>query len=242
MKVASILSVLCFTWLAVSPAQDQQSIDTFLEETADTTDPKQIRVRAHLLQRRGEQRFFEADIAGALEDFDEVIRIAPESDPHNWQRGIALYYAERYQEGKEQFERHQTVNSQDVENAVWHFFCAVRAPGGSVESARKDLIPISGDTRVPMSQVHDLFAGEGTVEAVLAAARAAGDPETSSQAKNAMLYAHLYLAIYYEAIGQDEKMQEHIDLASGKYRVDHYMGKVAQVHALLRGREVNLKN
>lgn len=194
-------------------------------------------VRATALQRRGESRFFEGEIAGSIADFDAVIGIYPEQDPHHWQRGLSYYYAKEFEKGKAQFERHQTVNSQDVENAVWHYLCAVRVPGGSVEEARKDLIPIEGDSRVPMKEVHELFAGRGSPEAVLEAAAADEDGILSERELNHLCYAHLYLGLYYEALGETEKSAGHIRLAAFDYAMDHYMGKTAQVHAKLRGIE-----
>ncbi|MDF1752808.1 MAG: hypothetical protein P1U89_08560 [Verrucomicrobiales bacterium] len=216
-------------------ALQKGDVDLFLRLTEKTDNDGFKGFRADILQRRGAQRFFDADIEGSLSDFNEAAELKPKLDPYLWQRGITQYYAGKYQEGKEQFERHQEVNSQDVENAVWHFLCAVRAPGGTVESARKNLIPITKDARVPMKEIHDLFAGTGSAEAVLAAANKVGDPAKSDDAKNALLYAHLYLGIYYEAIGKDDLMKEHIAKAAGDYRMDHYMGKVAQVHAKVRG-------
>ena len=105
-------------------------------------DSSWVRVRAASLQRRGEARFFEADIAGSIEDFDAYLTYFPDQDPHHWQRGLSYYYAQAYEEGKSQFARHQTVNTQDVENAVWHYLCAVRA--------QDELIPILLDHLVPM--------------------------------------------------------------------------------------------
>jgi lipoprotein NlpI len=70
---------------------------------------------------------FEAAAAG----FDEVVRLVPDAEAGLWQRGIALYYAGRYQDCREQFELHRTVNPNDVENAVWHFMCVIldQVPG-----------------------------------------------------------------------------------------------------------------
>lgn len=192
-------------------------------------------IRASALQRRGESRFFDADIKGSIADFDEVIKMQPSQDPHHWQRGLSYYYAEDYQKGKEQFERHQTVNTQDVENAVWHFLCAVRAPGGDVKAAEKELIPIERDSRVPMKEVHDLFAGRATEKDVLAAAAQDDDGVLSDRERNHLCYAHLYLGLYYEAMGNDEAAAKHIKLAANDYSMDHYMGKTAKVHAQLRG-------
>lgn len=191
-------------------------------------------IRASALQRRGESRFFEADIRGAIADFDEVIKMEPSQDPHHWQRGLSYYYAEEYQKGKEQFERHQTVNTQDVENAVWHFLCAVRAPGGDVKAAQKELIPIERDSRVPMKEVHDLFAGRATQEDVLKAAAPDDDGVLSERERNHLCYAHLYLGLYHEAMGNTEESKKHILLATVEYSMDHYMGKTAKVHAILR--------
>lgn len=192
-------------------------------------------VRAMSFQRRGERRFFEADIAGAIADFDAFLALYPERDPHHWQRGLCYYYAGEYEKGVAQFERHQTVNSEDVENAVWHFLCAVRAPGGSVEAARKALIPIERDGRIPMKEVHDLFAGRGTAEAVLEAAREDGDGILTEAERNHLCYAHLYLGLYYEALGEAAKSAAHIRKAAYDFSMDHYMGRTAQVHAKRRG-------
>ena len=192
-------------------------------------------VRGNALQRRGEERFFAADIAGSIADFDAFLAIYPDRDPHHWQRGLSYYYAEEYEKGKAQFERHQTVNTQDVENAVWHFLCAVRAPGGSVEAARAELIPIERDSRVPMKQVHDLFAGRGGPEAVLEAAAPERADAPTERERSQLCYAHLYLALYYEALGEEETSAEHIRKAAFDFAMDHYMGRTAQVHAKMRG-------
>ena len=202
------------------------------EGAAAKTEAGQIRTSA--LQRRGESRFFKADIKGSIADFDEVIKMKPSQDPYHWQRGLSYYYAEEYQKGKEQFERHQTVNTQDVENAVWHFLCAVRAPGGNIEEAQKKLIPIERDSRVPMKEVHDLFAGRATVDDVLEAAAPDSDGVLSERERNHLCYAHLYLGLYHEAMGNTAEAKKHIRLAANDFAMDHYMGKTAKVHAILR--------
>lgn len=220
----------------VMTAFQAEDFDTVIELTGSVTaDSKWARVRATSLQRRGEARFFDAKIAESIADFDAFISLYPDQDPHHWQRGLSYYYAEAYEKGKAQFERHQTVNSQDVENAVWHFLCAVRAPGGDIEAAKKALIPIERDSRIPMKEVHDLFGGRGSIEAVLAAAKPDEDGLLTESERNHLCYAHLYLGLYFEAMGDAAKSAEHITLAAFEYPMDHYMGKTAQVHAKLRG-------
>jgi lipoprotein NlpI len=183
-----------------------------------------------VLQLRGESYFRMGKIAEALKDFDKVVELVPSQRPHHWQRGIALYYAKRFEEGRKQFESHQTVNQRDVENAVWHFACVARQ--SDVESARRNLIQIDGDRRVPMAQIHALFAGKATPEDVLEAAEA-GNP-APAELNNRMLYAHLYLGLYHEVNGNPARSREHITKAAGEFRADHYMGAVAQVHAQLQ--------
>jgi len=185
-------------------------------------DPKS----ANAWQARGEAHFKLGKIAESIADFDKFLELVPAQKPHHWQRGISLYYAARFKDGKEQFEIHQTVNSNDVENAVWHFLCAARADG--LASAKKNLIPIEGDGRVPMAEVHRLFAGKAKPEDVLAAAKAA---PAQGRAGEPMFYAHLYLGIYFEAIGDAKLAREHIFKSAERANENGYMGDVARVHA-----------
>jgi lipoprotein NlpI len=177
----------------------------------------------------GQEAFFAAKIDESVAAFDKLLALAPTIKPQLWQRGLSLYYKGDYKAGREQFETHQTYNTDDVENAAWHFICVARAE--SVEAARKVFIPIEGDSRVPMKEVHALFAGKGTPEAVLKAAEA-GDDEAR---RNHLCYAHLYLGLYYEALGDAARAKDHIVKAATDFSMDHYMGKCAQVHAKVRG-------
>ena len=178
-------------------------------------------------QRRGTEHFKLGHFGQSIADFDKVIELAPQQGPQHWQRGIACYYAGRFADGRRQFESHQSVNPNDVENAVWHFLCVARLSG--VDQARAALIPIQGDGRVPMMEVHALFAGKAKPEDVLAAARA-GQP-SAAELHQRLFFAHLYLGLYYEAIGDEKLTREHIFKSAEEFKSDHYMGDVARVHA-----------
>jgi len=185
-------------------------------------DPKYITA----WQARGEAYFKSGKIAESLKDFDKYLLFVPDQKPYHWQRGISLYYAGRFNDGKQQFELHQTVNPHDVENAVWHFLCTARAEG--VDSAKKKLIPIEQDARIPMAQVHQLFAGKTTPQEVLDVAQAA---PKMTRAGEPLFYAHLYLGLYFEAIGDDKSAKEYILKAAARAKENGYMGDVARVHA-----------
>jgi len=172
--------------------------------------------------RRGEEAFRRADIATSIREFDKAIEIEPRLSPHHWQRGISLYYANRFADCAKQFEIHRTVNPEDVENAVWHYLCVARAK--NPETARKQFIPITADDRPAMMEVHALFAGRSTPDKVIAAA---------GTNRSGLFYAHLYVGLFHEAHGDRSRAIEHIRRAATDYPSDHYMGDVARVHLKL---------
>lgn len=175
------------------------------------------------------QLFFDAKPVESARLFDQLVEAVPAAEPELWQRGLALFYADRFADGRAQFELHRTVNPNDVENPAWHFLCVAKLEG--VQAAREKLLPVGEDPRVPMTEILALFAGRGDEAAVLAAAKQ-GEGEAG---KNQLCYAHLYLGLFYEAAGNTEKARDHITQAAGPYRMDHYMGQVAVMHAKLRG-------
>lgn len=179
---------------------------------------------AGIYNQRGAEFFRQGRIAESIAAFDRAIRIDPRLEPHHWQRGISFYYAGRYEDGRKQFELHQTVNPNDVENAVWRYLCMARA--GKLREARESLLPIEHDARVPMMRIYALYRGAGSIEQVL---------EAAGTAREALFYAHLYIGLYHEAAGNPRAARENMALAAGRYSADHYMGDVARVHMKVRG-------
>jgi len=167
---------------------------------------------------RGMQHFEAGQIEESIKDFDRVIKLDPSSAPFLWQRGIALYYAGRFEDCKRQFERHRTVNADDVENAAWHYLCTARAE--SPAKARQQLIPIASDPRPPMMTVHALFAGKATQEDVM---RDAKDD-------TARFFGALYIGLYWEANGNPSKAEPWLKQAAQSSQGQDYMGAVARLH------------
>lgn len=174
-------------------------------------------------------RLFAGEPKRSAELFDELVALRPEIEPELWQRGLALYYADRFADGRRQFERHKEVNPADVENVTWHFACVAREQG--IAAARKALLPVGSDARVPMKEVLDLYRGTGSAETVLAAAAAGPD----SARRNQLCYAHLYLGLLAEAEGDAVAAKRHLIAAATTHQMDHFMGKIAQLHCRLRG-------
>jgi len=153
--------------------------------------------------------------------FDSLVKAAPDRAPYLWQRGIALYYAGRYNDCRRQFESHRAVNPDDVENAAWHFLCVARDE--SPAKARTALLPVGPDARVPMREIYQMFRGTLTPEQVLSAA----GPQPDAQ-----FYGHLYLGLYFDALGMKDRALAHIKIAAADRfeRYGGYMHMVARVH------------
>lgn len=58
---------------------------------------------AHVHHHRHPRHTLQNDVAGSLEDFDQVLQLEPRMRPYLWQRGLTLYYLQQYTEGAQQF-------------------------------------------------------------------------------------------------------------------------------------------
>jgi lipoprotein NlpI len=180
---------------------------------------------AEVYNVRGAVHFKLGKFNESLADFDKYLELKPDAKNGHWMRGITCYCAGKFDEGKKQFEGYEKVDTNDVENAVWHFLCVARKDG--VDQARAGLLKIGKDRRVPMREVYDLFAGKLKPDDVLKAARRPGPGEEGLNRQ--LFYAHLYLGLYFEVTGDTRKALEHLEDAVG-HRVDHYMWDVARVY------------
>jgi lipoprotein NlpI len=181
---------------------------------------------AKALDNRGSAYFMLGKFKESVADFDAYLKLEPKQANGHWRRGISLYYAGKYDEGRKQFAGYEKVDTNDVENAVWHFLCAAKKDG--IEKARAGLLKIGKDRRVPMMEVYDLFKGKLEPADVMKAMNA-GDL-TEAQRREGRFYGHLYLGLYYDVKGERKKAAEHLALAAGKYKMNGYMGEVARVH------------
>jgi len=119
-----------------------------------------------------------------------------------WQRGLSLYYAERYKDGAEQFKMDVAVNPNDTEEQIWHLLCLAKTEGvGSLDKAREQKLTVGKDRRPVMRLVQKLFLGETKSE-----------EELITMAKNSNVgnkfYASLYLSLYYESLNDEKSSKE----------------------------------
>lgn len=189
-------------------------------------------------QQRGSAYFKLGKVKESIADFDKFIELRPERKPWHWQRGISYYYTGQFKDGKQQFEAYQTVDGADVENVVWRYLCQAKIDG--VKKARADMLPVGEDKRVPMKEIYQLFLGKLKPDEVMQAAKA-GKPSANEKAHR-LFYAHLYLGLYYESLGETKKALEHLSAAADdEFAVGGYMWDVARVHRDIRTKEAKKK-
>jgi lipoprotein NlpI len=189
---------------------------------------------ASAYQLRGLVQFKAGKVKESIADFDKYIELKPAAKISHWQRGISYYYAGRYDDGRKQFEGYQDFDSNDVENAVWRFMCMVRSDG--IDKARKAILKIGDDRRVPMRQVYDLYKGDLKPDDVMATAN--GGKVSATQRNSQLFYAHLYVGIYFDLLNDKKKAFDHLNKASEEHRIGHYMWDVARVHRDLLAKEI----
>ena len=189
-----------------------------LAAAGDTVDPE-------ALYRRGAEAFARGDIDASLVAFDHLVRLRPTQKPQLWQRGISLYYAARWDACIDQFETHRSVNPHDVENSVWHYLCVAAKSGAT--TARERFFP-AADRRIPMMEVHGLYAGTGSTEAVFAAVDQ-GNPSPAER-RVRQFYADLYVGLWRLSRRETAAGLRHLEAALTGAPIGHYMEIVARVH------------
>ncbi len=178
---------------------------------------------------RGRSHFCAGNVHASVVDLDKYVELNPKVAPRQWERGISYYYDKQYKKGADQFILYQTYDDADVENSVWRFLC--QAPIDGVEKARKDMLPIENDRRIPMMDVYNMFRGRVTPDEVLEVAK---ENSVNNEALNrSLFYAHLYIGLYHEAHKNPDLARKHITLAADKHKIGHYMWDVAHIHAKL---------
>jgi len=157
------------------------------------------------LADKAEAEFTAGHITEALADYDRVNILVPSVAPFNWERGIALYELGRYRECAQQFVDYHTANPQDLESVAWHFLCTAHAE--SFDKARAALLPEGSDPRIMRGEVYLMLRGIRTPAELL--------DEADKSVAVAQFYAHLYVGLYFDAMGDRKGAIEQLTIAAG---------------------------
>ncbi len=185
--------------------------------------------KAAAFNQRGMSLFKQGKINDSIADFDAYLKLEPKMEARHWQRGIAYYYAGRFDEGRKQFEAYENVDGNDVENVVWRAMCIARKDG--VEKSQANMAKVGFDRRVPMMTIYKLFKGEATPDEVMKEAQA--HSLNDAQSKQQLFYAHLYIGLYSEIKGDKAATKDHLKKAVDIYPRGPYMWAVARTHLKL---------
>jgi aryl-alcohol dehydrogenase-like predicted oxidoreductase len=194
----------------------------------------------------GRQQLLALDIPSALASFDAALTLDPASFPKQWMRGIALFFAQHYQQGATQFTTNLNDNPDDVEEVVWACMCDMKRRGPSY--GQSNILPCpTKDVRVPMLEIYRLFSGTGNIADVL----------QRRDDATAIAYGHLYVGLYLDCllqcssstttttttttpnlltlVGLSPSSRRHY-LAASQSPPDDFMGKLATaLHNLVAG-------
>ncbi|KAL1802258.1 hypothetical protein ACET3Z_030905 [Daucus carota] len=182
---------------------------------------------ALLAIRRGMQLFREGDVLGSVVEFDKAIQLDARQKAYLWQRGLSLYYLDRFEEGAEQFRIDVAQNPNDTEESIWCFLCEAQLYG--VDEARKKYLEVGRDPRPVMREAYNMFKDGGDPEKLV--------KEFSSGRESEYFYASLYAGLYYECQGIPDGAKRHIVAACESpygQRSDDYMAALAKVHTQCR--------
>lgn len=151
----------------------------------------------------GMKAFAAGEVEKSLDIYDAIIAADPRRKPYLWQRGLSLYYAERYKDGAEQFAADVAVNPNDTEEQIWHLLCLSRLKEvGGLEAARSMKLSVGRDRRPVMRVVQNLFLSGGMEnERDLVDLAMNGD-------RGSRFYAPLYLSLYFESMGDGDQAKK----------------------------------
>ncbi|KAH0452162.1 hypothetical protein IEQ34_019461 [Dendrobium chrysotoxum] len=139
--------------------------------------------------RRGMLLFRQGNVSESLAEFDRAIVLDPRQKAYLWQRGLSLYYLNRFAEGADQFRLDVAENPNDTEESIWCFLCEAQIYG--VDEARKRFLEVGPDSRLVMREVYNMFKDGGDPQKLVS--------RFSNARKIECFYASLYAGLYYES-------------------------------------------
>ena len=194
--------------------------------------------------QRGMANFRRNLVAESVCDFDACILVDASYKPKLWQRGLSLFYLNRFADAAAQFALDVSLNPNDTEESIWHFLSMVQLyrEGGmssmdAMARARSTMLIVGIDSRPVMRQAMALFHPSRSWECNESDLDAVGTSSLKDR-----FYADLYLGLYAEAKGDEESAKGFMVRASQSgYGAGQepdaadYMWYLANVHVKHRG-------
>ncbi|XP_024531544.1 uncharacterized protein LOC112346547 [Selaginella moellendorffii] len=182
-------------------------------------------------KRRGMELFVEGDLNGSLEFFDKCLEVLPDDLPYLWQRGLTLFYLNKFEEAATQFRENIKARPDDTEELVWCFLCDAHIDG--LEEARKRLPPIGDDDRPFMNKIYELYKNGGDPQQMLS--------DLGVDDGQEYFYMALYAALYYDAQKNLEAAKATMEAAcrsSYGSKAKDYVAYITKIHSKTRNWEL----
>lgn len=243
---SSLVAVLLLT-VDYRKSRAEDSVETWTtQEQAALLDAQSQRVKQLTIDlekspksidtysQRGDAYFFLGEFDKSLADYEQMVQLDESQAASHWRRGIADFYAGKFQAAAEQFELYHSFDDVDRENGIWRYLSQVRAHGR--EKAREGLLKYKKDDREPFPAVYQLFAGKLTPDEILKAIHDAKIDDGERQKR--LFYAELYIGLNYDVEKEPRKALEHLQAATAiKWPRKagygpNYMWHVGRVHAI----------
>ena len=164
---------------------------------------------ADVYQMRGCNQFKLGNVNAAVQDWQAFLQLKPDKEAEHWQICVGFALLGHYEEARKRFDWHATTNTQDLEVAFWHFLCVARTEG--LEAARDSIKSAPEEKRVPMAELHALYAGKGTESDVWLAVER-GTPDKAERAKREF-FAHYYLGLLRQSEGKLDEAKQSVQQA-----------------------------
>jgi lipoprotein NlpI len=184
------------------------------------------------LSSRGDAYFKRGLFAEAAADYDKMAELDAGLDKGHWRRGIAFFYAGKFDKAAHQFEIYHSFDDVDRENGIWRYFSQYKATGK--ENAQAGLLKYAKDDREPFPAVYRLFEGKLTPEQVIA--QVEGAKITGDEKESRRFYGHLYVGLNAAVEGRKEEAVKHLhEAVSNSWAPTagygpEYMWHVGRVH------------
>lgn len=211
------LAGLADSLMAAEPVEHPLSRDvrermeaTLKEDVQRLSDEIAAKPSVELYSRRGDALFFLSRFDESLADYEKMVELDPEVGPSHWRRGIARFYAGKFEAAAKQFEEYHSFDDVDRENGIWRYFSQYKAYGP--QKAREGLLKYRKDDREPFPSVYRLFSGEMKPDEILSRIRAAEIADDEREKR--LFYAELYVGLNEALEGRDESARTHLKAAT----------------------------
>ena len=239
------LSFFLFGYLTLLPAADiattwtQKDQDDLLVDQAARVQKLTVQIETlpksiDLYSQRADAYFFRGEFDHALADYEQMVKLDETQAPGHWRRGIADFYAGKYQAASDQFELYHSFDDVDRENGIWRYLSQVKAYGRN--KAREGLLKYKKDDREPFPDVYQLFAGKLTSDEILKKIRDAKLDAVEREKR--LFYAELYIGLNFDVEKEPRPAFEHLRAATATRWPrtagygPQYMWHVGRLHAI----------